>query len=228
MSRKLIVCLAFAALVSTAWGYGYTYVNANTTNTVSDYADPWWKTTGNDSIELWRYRSGFGMAEGGVIPGNCSTVITTGEIYQARDSWGDTTGLDWPTLKTTVTGLDDTKTYNLYVVFWIDEHNSPWRIRAAMTEAGLASSLYIGGEPCPTGPFRPFKAGKDSAGRIMYVAQVATVFGETEATMYIDDEPNDNSNCRAWYDGIAYREVPEPMTIALLGLGGLLLKRRKH
>jgi hypothetical protein len=89
MSRKLIIFLVFAALASTASAWNGTFVNANTDNTVSDYNDPWWKTTGNDSIPLWRRRTGFGLPEGGSIPLAGDDPITgqaNGEIYQARDS----------------------------------------------------------------------------------------------------------------------------------------------
>jgi hypothetical protein len=235
MIKKLIFCLAFAALVSTAWAWDGTFVNANTDNTVSDYNSPWWKTSGNDSIPLWRLRGSFGLPEGGSLPLHGTDLISgqsSGQIYQARDSWGDSAGLDWCTLKTTTTLPNDDKTYYVYAFFWNDEHQSPWRIRAAFSEAGLANGLYIGGSP-PSGPITPIQVGIDNAtngGRIMWAAEIGTVVATgQDLTVWIDDEPNDNSNARSWYDGIGYGvQVPEPMTIALLGLGGLLLRRRKR
>jgi hypothetical protein len=225
MSNKLIICLVFAALVSNVWGW--TFINANTGNTYRPDApsDPnWWNTAGWDGTPAWRMRTGFGMGNGDTIPG-AGNVVDGDEIYQSIDS-GET-GVDAYTLATDITGLDSGEIYAISVLFWSDEHSSPWTIRAALTAAGLNDRLYTGYPPGPSGPTTPQQVGLDSAGRVLWLAIVGFVTGVSGTTVFIDDLPTDDSNQRTWYDGVAYMEVPEPMTIALLGLGGLLLRRRK-
>lgn len=47
-------------------------------------------------------------------------------------------------------------------------------------------------------------------------------------SVYIDDPETSGSDDRTWYDGVGYEAVPEPSSIALLGLGGLALVLRRR
>jgi hypothetical protein len=48
----------------------------------------------------------------------------------------------------------------------------------------------------------------------------------TSISVFVEDAPATTSSNRTWYDGIGY-EVPEPATMAILGLGALLMRRKR-
>jgi hypothetical protein len=75
--------------------------------------------------------------------------------------------------------LDAYENYFFYVFFWSDENGSPWCIRAAFTQAGLAHNLFIGGAS-PSGPTTPIQVGLDDAGRILWAARIGYISGVTE------------------------------------------------
>jgi hypothetical protein len=56
---------------------------------------------------------------------------------------------------------------------------------------------------------------------------VATADANGEIWVYVDDLANTSNANRTWYDGVGYEVVPEPGSLALLGLGGLFLARRR-
>jgi hypothetical protein len=130
--------------------------------------------------------------------------------------------------------------YDVFAYFWTDGSN--WRIRASTTNDAGELELFClnpvpSGDPLPT---QAVAADFDSAvmvaegNRTLLQAYLGTegvgvTTGNVTIKAYIDDDPaHTYQNWRTWYDGIGYRAVPEPATIALLGLGGLALLRRKR
>jgi hypothetical protein len=109
-----------------------------------------------------------------------------------------------------------------------------------------------GANPVPdplsvTGPFIPGGAGANpgwttditftssvqiaNANRRLYQAYLGTANadGSGNLAVYIDDGPATDQNSRTWYDGVGYELVPEPTSLALLGLGwGVLLIGRRN
>lgn len=56
----------------------------------------------------------------------------------------------------------------------------------------------------------------------------ATADANGEIWVYVDDLANTANPNRTWYDGVGYEAVPEPTSLALLGLGGLFFARRRR
>jgi hypothetical protein len=196
------------------------FVNANSSNTVgwNDSTD-WWTNASYTGDDKWRYRTGFGMGDGDSLPALPTGMVDGDEIYQSIDS--GQSGKDARTLKTTISGLDAGKEYTIYTYFWSDQSGSPWSIRAALTQAGLASAVFSPYSGSPT------QVATDSASRKLWQADLGAVTGVTSVDVWIDDLPTNSSNERTWYDGVGYEVVPEPATLILLGLGALAAIRNR-
>jgi len=68
--------------------------------------------------------------------------------------------------------------------------------------------------------------GDIAAGTMMYDEIIFHCEALGDATIYLMDAP-DGSPASIIYDSVVIHQVPEPMTVLLLGLGGLFLRRRK-
>lgn len=215
----MVMVLGFLGVQMQAMG-SVVFVNANTSNTVgwNDSID-WWTDASYTGDDKWRHRTGFGMGEGDSLPALPTGIVDGDEIYQSIDS--GQSGKDARTLKTTISGLDAGQEYAIYVYFWNDQYGSPWSIRAALSQAGLASAVFSPYSGSPT------QVALDSASRKLWQANLGTVTGVTSVDVWIDDLPTDDSNQRTWYDGVGYELVPEPATLAILGLGAMLIRRKR-
>jgi hypothetical protein len=223
MSLTLRGGLALAVLVLTAVNVSaaIVYVDATTTNTqfAPSAGGGAWTTNGADSADgIWRLRPDFGIAPSVTVPPSGSFDRIGGTVFESTGNSNPSD--DVPRVVTTVAapaGLND-----VYVYFWTDQSSSPWRIRAGLSDSVDPLPLFIGGgagspPPVDTG-------GRDQDNRVLWRGYVGQVAGASPIAVYIEDAPAANGNERTWYDGVGYELVPEPTSLALLGLGlGLLL-----
>ena len=131
---------------------------------------------------------------------------------------------------TTVTGLTPGAVYEVGVNYW-NASGQFWCVSAGLSSDAMAyfadpsnSSSAQLGESTLTGV--------TEADRFELLGIIGEIAADAngEIKVYIDDEKAPDHatyNNRAWYDGVTVTEVPEPMTMSLLGLGGLVLARRR-
>jgi hypothetical protein len=178
-------------------------------------------------------------------------------VYEANGGTdGNPNDEDVPMLVTTVSVPANLqgKTLNVYAFFWTT-YDSYWRIRASLTPPapGHVMPLFYEDTPGleyeqpPLGPNngQALFAGEGfefygtvmtiSVNRMLYIADLGTTTAGATLSVYVDSDNGISHtfppltstwNARTWYDGVGY--TPEPTTVALLGLGGLALLRRKR
>lgn len=132
-------------------------------------------------------------------------------------AWFSTDGDDCPEIAITANGLDNTKVYDVYGLFW--SWDATIVCQLGLQSGNLTTYSKFSAEAIDTGV-------GSWDGDHLYQVLLGTVSGVDSVTVYADDVAADN---RSYVLGLSYEAVPEPATMALVAIsGGLLLRRRKR
>ena len=194
----------------------------NTVNAVTGSVSDWWIQDAQNKDGKWD-RRGFGYDQDGILNG------ATKDIFQGTaGGYFD----DNPMLITTVSGLTPGQLYEVKVVYWTGTDTSAgqpnWNIKAGFAADSLQLFDYLGTLPgAIAGTVYERDGTSDRHSLLGTIGNIAAdVNGQIK--VYIDDLPAIANNLeRTWYDGLMVAEIPEPATMVLLGLGALVLRRRK-
>ncbi len=160
------------------------------------------------------------------------------QVFQALVS----TTATMPELTTRISGLAD-NTYNVWVFFWDSSGGSgatqeKWNISAGLTSGSLSSYSFDGAGTttstvaASTLTYTTTPIFTTSTNITMYavnLGQATVTGGGGTIDVFVDKLTGTSSTTRSWYDGVGYEVVPEPSSVALLGLfGGLALLRRRR
>jgi hypothetical protein len=204
-----------------------TYFDATSANTAG--GNTWLPTANSNSDNLWGERAGAGFGFGDTI----------------LESRNDTANVDEnsPEITTTIASLTPNGLYEVTGYYQTKVNDPPenWHLFFGLTSGSLTEFDSVNGTAM-TPLDLAFTDGQTVGGQgtadgnraqFYGVIGTATANGSGEIVVYINDgDLLQNSNAaggqRSWYDGVGVRAVPEPGSVALLGLGGLALMMRRR
>ena len=198
-----------------------TYVDAKPSGTAAAWASPntspsgafAFSYTGDSGDGFWDDRTGFGLDSNGTLSG-------TRNILEAGTSNVETL----PTITTTVSGLA-LQRYDVYVLYWSTPTTADWSVRAKLSTAASFVEYDRSGTLGTAGTDTSI----NGAGLNLYEAYIGTTATVTSFSVnLLNSTSTDFVNNRTWYDGVAYVELPEPASLGLMGVGGMLLLRRRR
>jgi hypothetical protein len=227
MKKTILAVLASMLSLQTMAAVGPIYVDAGVGNTfrASDDHASAWQNTAQTNDGIWRYRSGFSNNESFVLGSPGNDVLESSGINIVEDCVA---------IYTVASGLVAGQAYYVDVVYWTAKYNDwngsrhNWNVKA-----GFALDSMLTFDALGTLGTAGTLTGKIESDRSELLGRVGQLVADAngQIRVYIDDLPatvQNTQEVRTWYDGILVTAVPEPATLVLLGLGGLMsLKRRR-
>lgn len=182
-----------------------------------------WPNAAGDNDDQWGY-SGINsdnntQAQLGSAATN--TAALSDEVWVARNDLGE----DTPLLTTTISGLSDTSTYDIYV-FYVTSTNSgnDWRILAAASGQSLTAYTQDDGVAVETSTIN-----SDIQLRRVLVLDNASPTGG-QIALDIDNPLSNAGTIRAFFKGVGVEALSIPTPAALpagvVGLGWLVMRRK--
>lgn len=171
--------------------------------------------------DTWKFRPSSGSNEWSAVPNEF-----TGVYSSFGNGATDNAAL---TVTTTVNGLDS-NTYNIYAIYVaVNSTNADGGIAAALSGETLVDYPDVAGSSGGAGSISLEVTGDDPVWEA-YAVQIGTVTGTGFAVDagLLSSTDTGSGIQRNLYVGVGYQIVPEPGSLALLGLGGLTMLRRRR